>query len=412
MAGLKVLHLISQRPDSTGSGVYVQAMLRESGRKGYRNHLLAGIQPDNMPRDPAVTGCECSFVCFEGDDSPLPIAGMSDVMPYGSRRFCDMSSDDAAAYEACFSDKLHRAVKMFAPDLIHSHHLWILTSLAKRLFPDLPLAVTCHGTDLRQFRNCPQLRERVLEGCAGVDAVMALSRSQKTDIIDLYGMAEEKIYVVGAGYNDSLFRLQHKPDPPPVQVVYAGKLSNAKGTPWMLQAFSCIHEIPWQLHLVGGGSGSETEYCRVLARDLGDRVKLYGAVDQSKLADIMKQSHIFVLPSFFEGLPLVLLEALASGCRVVASDLPGVAEVLDGMRCDYIERIPMPRLQRVDKPFAEDEERFVEDLRAALIRQMHAAMYQPDIDLSLIQNALSAFTWDRVFARVEAVWNMVRPVIR
>ena len=409
MSGLNVLHLISQRPDSTGSGVYVQAMLRESGRKGYRNHLLAGIQSDLLPRDPAVTGCECSFVRFEGADTPLPIAGMSDVMPYDSRRFCDMSSDDAAAYEACFSGKLCRAVARFAPDLIHSHHLWLLTSLAKRLFPDLPLVVTCHGTDLRQFQNCPLLRERVLEGCARVEAVMALSRSQKADIVNLYGLAGERIHVVGAGYDDALFRFQHKPVPPPVQVVYAGKLCHAKGTPWMLKALSDIDEVPWKLHLVGGGSGSETDYCRALARDLGERVHVYGAVDQSKLADIMKHSHIFVLPSFFEGLPLVLLEALASGCRIVASDLPGVAEVLDGMRGDYIERIPMPRLQTVDKPFAEDEDRFVQDLRAALIRQMHAAMDQPDIDLSLIQNELSTFTWRRVFERVETIWKSVLP---
>ena len=281
--------------------------------------------------------------------------------------------------------------------------------MAKRLFPKLPLVVTCHGTDLRQFQNCPHLRQRVLEGCAGVEAVMALSRSQKADIANLYGLAGERIHVVGAGYDDALFRFQSKPVSPPIQVVYAGKLCHAKGTPWMLKAFSGIDEVPWKLHLVGGGSGSETDYCRALARDLGGRVHVYGAVDQSKLAGIMKHSHIFVLPSFFEGLPLVLLEALASGCRVVASDLPGVAEVLDGMRCDYIERIPLPRLQTVDKPFAEDEDRFVEDLRAALIRQMHAAMDQPDIDLSLIQNELSTFTWRRVFERVETIWKSVLP---
>jgi len=43
MPGLKVLHLISQRPDATGSGVYVQAMLRHAAQKGHCNHLVAGI---------------------------------------------------------------------------------------------------------------------------------------------------------------------------------------------------------------------------------------------------------------------------------------------------------------------------------------------------------------------------------
>ena len=43
---IKILHLLSQRPDSTGSGIYIQAMLREAAKKGHRNFLVAGIQSD------------------------------------------------------------------------------------------------------------------------------------------------------------------------------------------------------------------------------------------------------------------------------------------------------------------------------------------------------------------------------
>jgi len=404
---LKVLHLISQRPDATGSGIYVQAMLHHAAQKGHRNHLVAGIQADDMPRAQAVRQCECSFVSFQGPDTPLPIVGMSDVMPYRSRRFCDLAADDLSEYEKCFADKLARAVDRFAPDLVHSHHLWLLTSLAKRMFPDLPMVTTCHGTDLRQFRNCPHLQVRVLEGCARLDGVMALSRAQKTEISSLYGLAEEKIHVVGAGYDEALFHSQAKPVPRPVQVVYAGKLCNAKGTPWLLKALSVIDDGPWQLHLVGGGTGEETDQCRKMAGDLGDRVRVYGAVDQPALAALMRRSHIFVLPSFFEGLPLVLLEALACGCRIVATDLPGVAEVLDGMDADYISQVRIPRLHAVDKPVAQDLDRFVKDLTNGLSTQMAAAVQQPDIDLSLVQDRLSGFTWGRVFERVERVYKSV-----
>ena len=404
---LKILHLISQRPDATGSGVYVQAMLHHAAQKGHLNHLVAGIQAGEMPRARSVRQCECSFVSFQGPDTPLPIVGMSDVMPYESRRFCDLSAENLPEYEKCFAGKLSRAVGRFAPDLVHSHHLWLVTSLAKRMFPDLPVVTTCHGTDLRQFQNCPHLQARVLEGCARLEAVMALSRAQKAEIVSLYGLAEEKIHVVGAGYDDALFHIQAKPSPRPVQVVYAGKLCNAKGTPWLLKALSGINTVPWQLHLVGGGAGEETDQCRRMARDLGDRVCVYGAVDQPTLAALMRRSHIFVLPSFFEGLPLVLLEALACGCRIVATDLPGVAEVLDGMNADYISRVPAPRLQTVDKPVAQDLDRFVKGLGDALTTQMTAAVKQPDIDLSLIQDRLSGFTWGRVFERVERIYKSV-----
>jgi len=46
MEKLKILHLLSQRPDSTGSGIYVQAMIREAKACGYDNYLVAGVRSD------------------------------------------------------------------------------------------------------------------------------------------------------------------------------------------------------------------------------------------------------------------------------------------------------------------------------------------------------------------------------
>ena len=53
---------------------------------------------------------------------------------------------------------------------------------------------------------------------------------------------------------------------------YAGKLSNAKGVPWMLRALARIDNPTWPLHLVGGGSGEEKSDCLRLANELGGRV--------------------------------------------------------------------------------------------------------------------------------------------
>ena len=152
----------------------------------------------------------------------------------------DLSEENLNEYETAFSMLLEKALERFKPDLIHSHHLWILTSLTRRLFPHIPLVTTCHGSDLRQFQNCKHLREKVLEGCREINFVMALSQAQKDEIVRLYDIAADKIIVVGAGYNDTLFYPTRKPDPDPVQLVYAGKLSNAKGVPWFLRALASI----------------------------------------------------------------------------------------------------------------------------------------------------------------------------
>ena len=88
------------------------------------------------------------------------------------------------------------------------------------------------------------------------------------------------------------------------------------------------------------GSRAEKAECLALAAQLGEeRVTVHGPMLQAELADLFKQAHIFVLSSLFEGLPLVLLEALACGCRLVATDLPGVREVLGGVAAEWLERV-------------------------------------------------------------------------
>jgi glycosyltransferase involved in cell wall biosynthesis len=379
-------------------------MLRQARARGHGNHLIAGIQSDRRPELEDISEDHCSFVRFSGEDLSDLIVGMSDVMPYRSRRFCDLDKPDLDEYESCFAGLMETVVKRFKPDIIHSHHLWVLTSLARRTFTDLPIVATCHGSDLRQFRNCSHLTKRVAEGCRRLDAVMALSRTQKSDIEKLYGVPPKRLHVVGAGYNDSLFFRAIKPDPKPVQMIYAGKLSRAKGVAWLLRVLSKLELPAWKLHLVGSGSGAEKEDCLKLARSLGERVRSYGAVDQKKLAAIMKQCHLFILPSFYEGMPLVLLEALASGCRVIANDLPGIKELIGDLKVDFVSLVKTPRLVAMDTPVVEDEEAFEQELGKAIRQQVAGAARRPQIDMSVIEGKLTEFSWTAVFERVEGVY--------
>ena len=404
MKELKILHLLSQRPDSTGSGIYVQAMIREAAACGYDNYLIAGVHSDGCDDTDCIEPDKSVFVNFHHADVSYHIPGMSDVMPYESTRFCDLSEAALNEYEKAFSQTLQNAVYKFKPDIIHSHHLWIVSSLARQLFPNIPMVTTCHGSDLRQFQNCPHLQEKVLLGCRKIDVVMALSEAQKNDINRFYNRAAEKIIVTGAGYNDSLFYLDTKPNPDPVQLVYAGKLSNAKGVPWLLRALQSISTPAWQLHLLGSGSGEEKEHCLMLAKALGEKVHIHGALPQKSLAEIMRHSHILLLPSFYEGLPLVILEGLASGCRIVTTDLPGTREILGGFHTDMISLVRTPRLRYTDQPYHEDEYSFEQNLKKAIWQQMNAASKCAQIDLSPIQHKLDSYTWTGIFKKVREAY--------
>ncbi len=401
---MRILNILSQRPDSTGSGVFIEAMIRQSTACGHENYLVAGLTPTCSSQRDWIADEFTSFVRFEEDVS-FTIPGMSDVMPYDSSRFCDLSPEDIDEYEAVFSKVITKAVAEFKPDVIHSNHLWLVSSLTRQLFPEIKMVTTCMGSDLRQFGNCKHLQSRVLEGCRVIDTVFALSEIQKTEISELYGINSEKITVIGAGFNDELFTKSAKPDPDPVQIVYAGKLSNAKGVPWMLRALARIDSPNWKLHLLGGGAGEEKESCLQLASKLGDKVEIYGAVPQKRLAEIMKLSHLMILPSFFEGLPLVILEALASGCRVVVTELPGVKEILGDIDSDFISQVEMPRLRNLDEPYSEDEALFENNLQAAISRQIESAEKCSEIKSIELQVVIDSFTWKTVFTKADSVYK-------
>ena len=402
---LRILHVLGQRPDATGSGIYLQAMMREAAARGHENHMIAGTQPDPTAESDVVPAPDHSrLVRFAGEDLPFRIPGMTDIMPYPSVRFIDLTPEEIALYETVFTHTLQKAVTAFRPDIIHSHHLWLVSSLIRRLFPAIPVVASCHGTDLRQFQNCRHLRAKVRSGCDRLDAALALSSAQKTDIIARYGLPPDRVRVTGAGYDEALFHAGPKPAPRPVQLVYAGKFIRAKGLPWLLQALAAMATTEWHLHLVGGGSGPQTEECLRLAENLGDRVTLHGQIPQSRLAAIFRQSHIFVLSSFFEGLPLVVLEALASGCRVIATDLPGVREIASGIPPEFLTVVPTPRLRNLDQPHPEDLPAFEQALTRALETQVDAARNHPRLDLAPIAERLAAFSWRGIFDRIQGIY--------
>ena len=107
--------------------------------------------------------------------------------------------------------------------------------------------------------------------------------------------------------------------------------------------------------------------------------------------------------SFFEGLGLVLVEALACGCRLVSTDLEGVREELAPHLGSALDLVPLPRLRGADRPVREDLPSFV----IALEEGLGGALGKPPLEdpETAFSEALARFTWEAVFRRVEAVWE-------
>ena len=252
---MKILHILSQMPDFTGSGKTIQAVIRQARAKGHENFLAAGVQDGFRPDASLVSPERTCFLEFNGRDLDFPLPGMSDVMPYPSTVFSAMTPEQLAAYEAGFETLLIRAKAQFKPDIIHTHHLWIVSKIARRVFERIPMVTSCHGTCLRQFALCPSLGQTVQAGVSGIDAILCLSRHQKEEVLSIHKVDLEKLHVVGGGFDRNLFFPGPKPDKGPVQIVYAGKLSRAKGVPWLLRSLKQVQQADFRLHLAGSGSG-------------------------------------------------------------------------------------------------------------------------------------------------------------
>jgi len=408
MKNIRILHLLSQKPDATGSGITIRAIMEEAHKKGHENYLLAGIPEGEFPVLPAYLKDASSFVEFESRRLPFKIPGMSDVMPYGSTRFFDLTPPDLVRYENCFKEKVVEAVNVFKPHIIHSHHLWLLTGLVKKAFPSLPLVAHCHGTDLRQFNLCPHLRKKVLSGCSGVNGVIALSMAQKKEISQLYNISPDSVHLTGTGYDDQIFYRREGKTSDKIHIVYAGKLSRAKGVYWLLAALEEIKDMPFHLHLAGSGSGPEKEEVLRQADRMKDRVTLHGHINQKDLAELMRKSHIFVLPSFYEGFPLVLIEALACECRVVVTELPAVSEVRGEYDPgDVLTAVPLPSLIGPDRPAEKDLPSFVRNLRNSLKKQIEVCISGESYPEEKVSSLLKYYTWQEVFKRIERVYEKI-----
>jgi glycosyltransferase involved in cell wall biosynthesis len=401
---MRILHALSQRPSLTGSGITLEALVRYGQEAGHDQRVVVGVPADEL--EPSVGGLSGDRVHpLRFGELPLdfPVPGMSDVMPYESSRFSTLTEGQLTVYGRAWTDHLAGIVDVFGPDVIHSHHVWLMSALLKDVAPDVPVITHCHATGLRQMELCPHLADRVLRGCTRNEAFAVLHRGHGKDLERCLGIDNNRIHRVGAGYRSDLFWAPQSPPDP--ALLYVGKYSAAKGVPWLLDVFERLaaRRPGLTLHVAGGGSGEEAEAIRKRMDAMAPDVVQHGQLAQPELAEIARSSTVCVLPSFFEGLPLVLVEALACGCRLVSTATSGVVEVLVPRLGDALELVDLPRLAEVDQPEVADLPGFVDRLELAIER----ALDSPPIGdpQESMATALAYFGWQAVYSRVEKIWN-------
>ena len=398
----RILHIISQYPGNTGSGTYLQATIREMNKKSYIQGLIAGIYSDNEFHQRYIANFYP--LKFNSIDIPFPIVGMSDIMPYESIKYSDLTEDMMIKWKSEFQKVIEKALEEFKPDIIITHHLWIITSLIKNIAPDIKVIGVCHGTDIRQLENCSQYRQEVLKGCEQLDLVLALSEQQKIMINQLYNISLEKIKVIGGGYNGEVFynTIKNISDDE-IKIIYAGKLSYAKGVVSLIKVFEKLAtKYDIKLQLAGKGTGEEEKHIKRLGYDLGSKIEFLGELNQENLGRAFREADIFVMPSFYEGLSLVTIEALASGLLVVSTSIPGLISYLDDdiNNSGIIEYVDLPEMIEVDKPLEGELPIFHSRLQMKIEKQI-ARLKEGFVLNEGAVNRIKELSWENIIKKIE-----------
>jgi alpha-maltose-1-phosphate synthase len=151
------------------------------------------------------------------------------------------------------------------------------------------------------------------------DAITVPSSFAQRSFIES-GVPANKIHMIPYGVNLSNFAKVSDPTVNTYEVLFVGAVALRKGVPYLLEAFSRIKHPAKRLRLIGAISPCIK---RVLYRLPQDNVEFLGPIPQADLAGIMSSSHLLVLPSIEDGFGLVLSQALACGCPVLASTNTG-----------------------------------------------------------------------------------------
>ena len=397
---MRILSVTAQKPDSTGSGVFLTELVKGFSALNCPQAVVCGtVAGDVLPFAPEIA----TYPVYYGSDAvPFPVCGMSDEMPYESTCYRDMDPEMTQQFREAFRQKIRQAVEEFRPDVILCHHLYFLASLIREMYPRIPLYGQCHGSDLRQIETNSWQREWIRTQIPRLDGISALHEEQKTRICEIFDLPENRVRVMGTGYNSGVFFPDStvNREPKTICCLFAGKLSEKKGVYSLLASLNHLkHPEKVGLYLAGGcGSQEELEKLHHLGENAPCPVTFLGKLDQAALAKQMNSCDVFVLPSFYEGLPLVLIEAMACGMRTVCTDLPGIRPWLDraipGHGCVFVAP---PRLRNADEPMPED----LPDFETRLAEAMEAAADSRLPDMELVRR----LSWNALCRKLLAIFD-------
>lgn len=223
------------------------------------------------------------------------------------------------------------AERMRQRQLIHLHnHLGASSCTVAMLAAELggfTFSCSLHGPDIffepYRWRLDAKLRRALFVCC-----ISHFCRSQA--MIWTPPERWDRLHIIHCGVEPDWFEPRHH-DGTGKRLIFVGRLAAVKGIPVLLDAIAQLRDRHPDIELVLAGDGPDRAWIENEARESGiqNHVRITGYLSQDRVREELRSSDVFVMASFAEGVPVVLMEAMASGLPVVATRIAGIAELVD-----------------------------------------------------------------------------------
>ncbi len=196
-----------------------------------------------------------------------------------------------------------------------------------------PVVTTLRGEDVTRAGRSTMDR-LLLRTCLGLsNRVVSVSQNMRNWLAEHFNQYSDKLALIENGVDEAFLvvgaQRNHGNPPRAIHLITVGSLIPRKGVDQILRALARLGGAQSTLNVVG--TGPEEQSLREMATSLGlaGRVTFTGRVEPGEVPALLAEADVFVLASHSEGRPNVVLEAMAAGLPVIASDIPGVSEIVE-----------------------------------------------------------------------------------
>jgi glycosyltransferase involved in cell wall biosynthesis len=312
---VKILVLNYEFPPVGGGGGQVAADLcRELARRGHEVVVLTGHLA-GLPRR-------------EERDGYLVVR-----VPTFRRRADRCSVPEMGGFVAMAVLPALRLARRFRPDVMHVHFAvptgpvaWVVHRLLR-----IPYLLTAHLGDVPG--GVPAQTDALFRVLRPLTVPIWRRAARRTAVSEFVrGLAERSYALPVETLPNAIDVSSVEPGPAaphdPPRLAFIGRVSLQKNVPFVIEALARVRDLAWSLDIVGDGPCLPDVRRAVAQHGLGERVRFLGWVDPAEVRTRLRATDVVLFPSRSEGLSIVALLALATGVAVVASDVPGLAPVV------------------------------------------------------------------------------------